>query len=295
MGAMRRSTVVFFILYTLFVTTSPARADVITVAWDPSISADVAGYIVYVGLEPGVYVAAFDAGNSSLFTYADAAPGQLYYFAVAAYAPGPVAGMLSQEISGYSNRPPVIETPASQAGRVGDQVVLQLAGSDPEGHPVTYAASGLPPGLALTESTGFISGTVLAAGTFGVTVSVTDGALSSSASFLWTVVADGAAPSPDVPTDSPPMVIIGTPTSESVSYTHDSVITIAGTAHATTTLAAVTWSNRRGGAGVAIGTTDWKASIPLRPGVNPITVTVTDAIGRTATASITVFSNAASK
>ena len=57
---------------------------------------------------------------------------------------------------------------------------------------MTYPAANLPAGLALNASTGLISGT-LTAGSVGlhtVTVTVSDGALSASQTFVWSV--DGA-------------------------------------------------------------------------------------------------------
>jgi len=51
----------------------------------------------------------------------------------------------------------------------------------------------------------------------------------------------------------------------------------------------VTWVNDRGGSGNALGTANWSAAgIPLRPGINNITVTATDNLGNTATDKIQV-------
>jgi hypothetical protein len=58
--------------------------------------------------------------------------------------------------------------------------------SDPEGLPITFSATGLPAGLTLNTNTGFISGTPTTASTYNVTVTVSDGVLSTSQSFTWT-------------------------------------------------------------------------------------------------------------
>jgi hypothetical protein len=72
-------------------------------------------------------------------------------------------------------------------------VLLQLAAADPDGQPLTYSATGLPSGLTLNPATGVISGEVPlhAAGTYAVTLTVSDGAASASVGLTWTVVVVG--------------------------------------------------------------------------------------------------------
>src|SRR6185369_52154 len=51
----------------------------------------------------------------------------------------------------------------------------------------------------------------------------------------------------------------------------------------------VTWANNRGGSGTATGTTSWSVSaIVLQAGDNVLTVTARDAVGNTATSTLTV-------
>jgi hypothetical protein len=68
-------------------------------------------------------------------------------------------------------------------------VALQLEATDANGDTLTYGAVGLPNGLSIDPATGRITGTFTPAsvGTHSVTVSVSDGAVTTSQSFLWVV------------------------------------------------------------------------------------------------------------
>jgi len=58
--------------------------------------------------------------------------------------------------------------------------------------PYTWSASGLPPGLSISSSSGLISGTPTTAGSYSVTVTARDTAnVSGSTSFSWTINTTG--------------------------------------------------------------------------------------------------------
>jgi hypothetical protein len=82
-----------------------------------------------------------------------------------------------------------VTPPASQTSTVGTAASLQIQATDSgAGQTLTYSAAGLPAGLAISSSTGLISGTPTTAGTSSVTVTVTDttGA-KGTAAFTWTI------------------------------------------------------------------------------------------------------------
>jgi len=87
------------------------------------------------------------------------------------------------------NRPPVVVNPDNQTSAEGAVVTRPISASDPDLQALTYSATGLPPGLAINPATGVITGTLgyTASGTYNVTVSASDGSLSDSKSFTWTV------------------------------------------------------------------------------------------------------------
>lgn len=175
-----------------------AAADTLTLQWSRNSEADVSGYVVLVGTRPGEYDQSVDVGNADSFTLPQAVPGQRYHFAVLAYS-GNVFGALSAELSGYSNEYPVLANPGNQFGTAGQLATLQLVGTDALGDALVYEATGLPAGVTLSRATGLLSGTPAAAGIFVVTASASDGVLSTSQSFVWTVAASGVAVVSDPP------------------------------------------------------------------------------------------------
>ena len=159
----------------------------LTLAWDAVADPQVAGYIVHVGATPGVYSQNVDVGRTTSFVYQPVVAGQSYCFAVSSYYAGPVYSSNSAEVCDIQNLPPVLVAPGNQSSVVGQSAALQLQGSDPDGLPVTYSATSLPAGLSLQPSTGYISGTPTTAQTASVTARVSDGALTATSTFTWTV------------------------------------------------------------------------------------------------------------
>jgi len=68
---------------------------------------------------------------------------------------------------------------------------LGLPGRDPDGDPLTYGATDVPPGVVVDGATGLVTGTPTSAGTYVVTATVMDGSLSSSQTFTWTITNGG--------------------------------------------------------------------------------------------------------
>jgi len=187
-----------------------SQAQNITLQWDPNTEADVAGYWVYIGTAPGSYTSTVDVGNVTTYTFNGG--GQRYCFAIAAYAPGPTVGDKSVDVCTEGNQPPTLFSPGNQTSAAGTAVSLNLQGSDPEGAPVTFSATGLPPGLTLTTSTGAIGGTPTTAGTYTVTVTASDGTLTASVTFTWTI--QSAVPGVATPLNPTGSISTATPSFE---------------------------------------------------------------------------------
>jgi hypothetical protein len=95
------------------------------------------------------------------------------------------------------NEPPVVTNPGPQSNGEGDSVALPITATDHENDPLSYSATGLPPGLAIEPATGEIAGTIASGANTGspytVTVSASDELGTGTASFDW-VVTDRTAP-----------------------------------------------------------------------------------------------------
>lgn len=88
-----------------------------------------------------------------------------------------------------ANRAPTIATPTPPTAYAGLLTSFGVSASDPDDDALTYAATGLPTGMAINTTTGTIAGTPGAAGTYSVKVTATDSkAASASLGFQWTVL-----------------------------------------------------------------------------------------------------------
>lgn len=88
---------------------------------------------------------------------------------------------------------PIITSSSAATGKVGQPFQFQVTTTGASSS-ATLSASGLPPGLSVNSVTGLISGTPASEGSVSVTLTVTDGSFSTSATLQITISTDPALP-----------------------------------------------------------------------------------------------------
>ena len=99
-------TLLAAIMSLLMLSTGSASAAGLTLAWDPSPSTGVTGYVVSWGTGSGVYTSTLDVGNTLTTPVPGLSDGTNYYFAVQAYNASFVTSAYSNEVSGQTSAAP---------------------------------------------------------------------------------------------------------------------------------------------------------------------------------------------
>ena len=145
----------FFFGLTLFLVLA-GRAAEVTLAWDPNVEADLAGYRLHYGSISGVYSQSFDVGSGTTGLIEDLNEGSTYYFAVTAYNNDGLESDFSNEVvhtasseSVEPNGPPVADA-GSYSTDEGVAVSIALAAQDPDGDALIYELVNSPSGGSLS-------------------------------------------------------------------------------------------------------------------------------------------------
>ena len=150
---------------------------------------------------------------------ADAPPGYYLLFVLNAAGTPSVAKIAKVGVAANPNpaTTPNLANPGDQSTEAGTAAIVQLFASDPNGDTLTFSASGLPSGVSINPATGAITGTPMAAGTFNVVATASDGINSDSENFTWTVAQGPAFVLHTPPPPSP--AVVGTAITFSASVT----------------------------------------------------------------------------
>ena len=166
---------------------------------------------------------------------------------------------------------PVVTNPGAQSGTVGTAITaLQIVATDGNGDPLTYSATGLPAGLAISAS-GQVTGTPTAAGANSVTVTANDGrGGTGSATFSWPIAAANVAP------------VVTNPGAQSgtvgMAVTALQIVATDGNGDP------LTFSATGLPAGLTISASGQVTGTPTAAGANSVTVTANDGRGGTGSA-----------
>ena len=265
-----------FLSWFLFLIPAIASAQTVTAVWDPRPpSENVSQYEVCIGtssLSCNVRVATVNASETS-YEFAPP-PGQLVYLAVRAVN-GSGRGAYSAE-QRFSI--PSLNAISSRSTRLNTLIAaINLGVSDPDGSALTFTHTGLPIGVTLNRTTGQITGTPTNAGTYNVTIVVSDGLGSASYSFVWTVTqgeaADTAAPTLTITSHTSGQVV--TVANQTIS----GVATDSGNGGSGITAVRVNGQSASGGTASGSNSANWSRAVTLSPGSNTISVEAVDGAG----------------
>ena len=198
---------------------------------------------------------------------ADAPPGFYMLFAFNAAGTPAVAPILRVGVAANPNPAitPSLVNPGNQTGDAGTATSLPLSATDPNGDTLTFSASGLPPGLSIHPTTGVISGTPSAAGTFNVVVTASDGVNSDSESFTWVV-------------NQGPPYVLNTPPPPSPAVTGSSVTYEASVTGGVSVQ--FQWDFDDGTPVTPYSSSPTVTHVFTEPGIHYVTLTARDASGR---------------
>lgn len=130
-----RNLIIFSILLAGILLSVIARAETVTLAWDPNTETDLAGYRLHYGTASRSYTQRVDAGNVTQYTFPNLLAGQTYYFAATAYNTAGNESGYSAEVShtiAAANQAPIVNAGADQTVNAGASVTLSGTGSYPE-------------------------------------------------------------------------------------------------------------------------------------------------------------------
>jgi hypothetical protein len=281
---MRIRRLICLNLSILFLLPAFVLAGTATVEWQANSEIDLKEYRLYHGTASRSYGTFVPVGKATSYTIDNLAEGTTHYFAVSAVDMDNNESGYSAEANKYVSasdaQPPqmTIVSPSSSGTYSTSSSSITITGtaSDNVGvKQVSWSNDRAGSGLATGTTNWSIPAIGLSDGVNKITVAGRDAAGNEGTTVIavtYTVPA---------PADQEaPKVVITLPTAAGTYSTSSSSTTLAGTASDNVGVKQVSWSNDRGGSGLATGTTGWSVKrIRLSYGQNTITVTAKDAAG----------------
>jgi hypothetical protein len=98
-NSMRKFARLFVVVSAMLLTPALLRAGSVTISWNANPEADVVGYVVLYGTQPGVYAFSQPVGKVTTATLTNLKDGQTYYITIRAINADGLNGPMSAEVS----------------------------------------------------------------------------------------------------------------------------------------------------------------------------------------------------
>lgn len=257
-------------------------------SWQANSEGDLEGYRVYHGTASGSYEPFVPVGKVTEYTFQGLTEGNTYYFALSAVDlsgnESGFSGEVSSTITDTQSPVVAITSPTSGTSYSTENASINIGGtaSDNIGvNRVAWRSSTGGSGSATGTATWTASNIALTAGANIITISAEDTVGNKGEKTLTVTYTP--------PDTAGPVVNITSPTTGGTYSTSSPAVTISGTASDSSGVNNLTWTNSRGGNGLASGTVNWSmTNISLADGTNTITITAFDTKGNSSTKTLNV-------
>lgn len=215
----------------------------VALSWSQSSSPLAVGYILYYGLESGIYMSSTNVGQSLTATVNGLVPGLTYYFAAVTYDAIGDESVFSNVVTNRVPVPPsIIDEPLTQTAIVGTPASLAVTAAGDAPLSFQWLNGGMPIRGATNPVFGWLQIENSNAGNYSVTVTNSWGSIVSSVATLSIVTAPTILVQPQSQT-----VIATTPASFSSGTTGTAPLAIqwysGATAVAGATNSTLAWAN----------------------------------------------------
>jgi hypothetical protein len=205
-----RAVTSFFVAFLFCTHINVALGNDISLAWDPSPEPEIAGYLLYVGTNSGIYSCTnVYAGTHTFATVSNMTPDTVYYFAVTALTTNGMQSDFSSEVV-YTNAiaptPPVISSITDQSMTLNSTlppIAFTVSDTDTPLNNLTLSAVSSNPTLVPTANiqlkgsgsnwTATITAKAKKTGQTTITLYVSDGVSVAQSSFTVTVAKSSGA------------------------------------------------------------------------------------------------------
>lgn len=145
----------------MLLSAAPTWAGTATLAWDPVLDSDLAGYKIYWGITSGTYPNVVDVGNVTTYTVTGLTDCTIHYFSVKAYdQAGNLSAAFATEISGMPKPIVTAVSPTSASQNSSNQILTVTGNNFRTGATVLFSGTGITVNSASVASCTSLTATI---------------------------------------------------------------------------------------------------------------------------------------